>query len=148
MSKTIKQLADELGIDKQRVYRYIKKNHINEVHQKHGVMYYDETAETLIKQAFSENKVHHEAHQNYINETVNESVIELLRNELQAKNEQIEKLQSDIEREREHSREMASKLATLADQAQKLQLVSSSTMIEDKDNPPKKHWWQRKRTQE
>ena len=31
--KTIRQIADELGIDKQKVYRYIRKNHINEAHQ-------------------------------------------------------------------------------------------------------------------
>lgn len=31
--KTIKQISDELGVDKQKVYRYIKKNHIKEVHQ-------------------------------------------------------------------------------------------------------------------
>ena len=39
MAKTMKQIADEIGIDKQRVYRYIKKNHVNVAHQKNGVMY-------------------------------------------------------------------------------------------------------------
>jgi len=36
--KTIKQIADNLGIDKQKVYRYIKKHRINEIDQKtvHG----------------------------------------------------------------------------------------------------------------
>ena len=34
MAKTIKQIADELGLNKQKIYRYIKSNHINEVHQK------------------------------------------------------------------------------------------------------------------
>ena len=48
MAKTIKQMADALGVDKQRVYRYIKKNCISEAHQKNGVMYYDEVVEKRI----------------------------------------------------------------------------------------------------
>ena len=54
VAKTIKEIADELGIDKQKVYRYIKKNHINEAYhevlQKNGVKRYDKAAEYLIKQ--------------------------------------------------------------------------------------------------
>ena len=52
MAKTIKQIADEIGLDKQKVYRFIKKNHINEAHQKNGVMYYDEAVKSHIKSHF------------------------------------------------------------------------------------------------
>lgn len=73
--KTIREIANELGVDKQKVYRFIKQNHINEAHhealQRSGVKYYDEAAETLIKQGFSDetasSEAHHEAHQNRIN---------------------------------------------------------------------------------
>lgn len=51
MEKTIKQISDEIGVDKQKVYRYIKKNHINESHQENGVMYYDQNAQNIIKKA-------------------------------------------------------------------------------------------------
>lgn len=76
--KTIREIANELGVDKQKVYRFIKQNHINEAHhealQRSGVKYYDEAAETLIKQGFSDetasSEAHHEAHQNRINEAV------------------------------------------------------------------------------
>ena len=61
MAKTIKQMADALGVDKQRVYRYIKKNCISEAHQKNGVMYYDEVVEKRIKQAFSQNEPYQES---------------------------------------------------------------------------------------
>lgn len=54
MAKTIRQIADELGVSKQRVYRFIKQNCINEAHQRNGVMYYDDAAETRIKQGFFE----------------------------------------------------------------------------------------------
>lgn len=68
--KTIREIANELGVDKQKVYRFIKQNHINEAHhealQRSGVKYYDEAAETLIKQGFSDetasSEAHHEAH--------------------------------------------------------------------------------------
>lgn len=47
--KTIREIANELGVDKQKVYRFIKQNHINEAHhealQRSGVKYYDEAAE-------------------------------------------------------------------------------------------------------
>ena len=108
MAKTIKEIADELGIDKQRVYRYIKKNHINEVlHealQKNGVKQYDEAAEKLIKQGFSEesasNEALHEVHQKHINDavfdTVSETLIDMLRKELEIKNEQIRDLNARL----------------------------------------------------
>lgn len=163
MSKTIKQIADELGVSRQAVHQKIKRNEDLSTRLQaftstvDGVVYISVDGENLIKSAFDKN----ERQQSGVNVdrdklTVGlQSIIDILQKEietfklqLEQKNEMICTLQSDLEREREHSREMASKLATLADQAQKLQLVSSSTMIEDKDNPPKKHWWQRKRTQE
>ena len=78
MPKTIKQIADELGLNKQKIYRYIKNNHINEAHQKNGMMYYDDVAEIIIKQAFLKNSVSDESHQNHINEAVNDVVIDVL----------------------------------------------------------------------
>ena len=92
--KTIREIANELGVDKQKVYRFIKQNHINEAHhealQRSGVKYYDEAAETLIKQGFSDetasSEAHHEAHQNRINEAVFDAVIEMLQKELEIKN--------------------------------------------------------------
>jgi predicted DNA-binding transcriptional regulator YafY len=127
MAKTTKQIADEMGVSKQKVYRYIKKNCICEAHQENGVMYYDETAETLIKQGFSENEAHHEAHHEAHQNHINEAVIELLRNELQAKNEQIGKLQK------------------LLDQEQQLRMVSEQKLLllEEKQEEPestKKRW--------
>ncbi|MCM1330718.1 MAG: helix-turn-helix domain-containing protein, partial [Ruminococcus sp.] len=97
MSKTIKQIADELGVSKQRVYRYIKSNHINEVHQERGVMYYDETAETAIKSAFSQNNTSNETHHNHINDTTLETVIDVLKCQLEVKDKQIEQLQRTVE---------------------------------------------------
>jgi len=98
--KTIKQMADDIGIDKQRVYRYIKKHHINEAHHDVGVMYFDEAVEVVIKSAFIKNTVsseaHHEAHQTTSNDTVVDAVLLMLREELEAKNKLIEELSATI----------------------------------------------------
>lgn len=133
MNKTIKQIADELQVDKQKVYRYIKSHHINEAHreahQKNNVKYYDEAAQTQIRKAFetkstskrstskSTSKVHHEA----VNEALNDT-IKLLQNELAMKNQQIENLH------------------TLLDQEQKLRLVAEEKVlkIEEKSEPKKR----------
>ena len=100
MAKTIKEIADEIGVDKQKVYRFIKQNHINEaLHEalrRNGVKYYDEAAEALIKQGLlgdtASSEAHREAHQNRINEAVFDAVIEMLQKELEIKNEQIREL--------------------------------------------------------
>ena len=108
VAKTIKEIADELGVDKQKVYRYIKKKHISEAHhealQKNSVKRYDEAAEILIKQGFFDESVSsealHEVHQKHINEavcdTVSEALIDMLRKELEIKNEQIRELNARL----------------------------------------------------
>jgi predicted transcriptional regulator YheO len=90
--KTVKQIADMLGIDKQRIYRYIRKNRISESHHETGVIHYDEAVETAIIQHFSRNTVSSETHQTVSNDTVvvsNDTVIATLRSELDAKNQLI-----------------------------------------------------------
>ena len=82
-------MADALGVDKQRVYRYIKKNCISEAHQKNGVMYYDEVVESGIKQAFSQNEPHQASASNdtVIDVLVKQS--EMLQKELEIKNSEL-----------------------------------------------------------
>ena len=60
--KTLKQIANALGIDKQKVYRYVKKHNIKEAHQDASISYYDESAEAQINKYFSERSVPNEAH--------------------------------------------------------------------------------------
>lgn len=65
---TLKEIADELKIDKQKVYRFVLRNHISEVHHevlhdvlhidansgKNSVKYYNETAKKQIVQGMVE----------------------------------------------------------------------------------------------
>lgn len=101
LGKTIKQIADELGVDKQRVYRYIKKNHISEAHHERDTKYYDEAAETLISQHFSNcsasDEAHHDSHQTASSDTVVDTVIAMLQGELSIKNKQIAELTAALE---------------------------------------------------
>ena len=160
MEKTLKQIADELGIDKQRLYRFVKKNHISEAHheahQKNAVKQYDEAAQSLILSRFSGSEVHHEAHheahQNRIKsdtvDTVNDTLIEMLKTELEIKNRQIDELNARLA---ETSAALVSAQQT-AQAAQALhagtikQLSCSADLAEEQQKSEvkkKKRWWQR-----
>lgn len=119
--KTIKQMAAALGVDKQRVYRYIRKNRISETHQSNGVMYYDETAEMAITQHFSDvdhiNESHHKSHQTA---SIN-TVIDILKMELDMKNAQIKDLN-------ERLAETTAALVAAQQSAQAAQLLHAGTM--------------------
>jgi hypothetical protein len=103
--KTIKQMADELGIDKQRVYRYVKANHISDVHHdvhhERGVMRFADVVETAVKRHFAReivsSDVHRDVHQTTSNDTVSDTVVAALKHELDAKNAQLEVKDNQIE---------------------------------------------------
>lgn len=132
--KTTKQIADELKIDKQKVYRYIKKNHIKEAHQKKGVMYYDEATEKAIKQAFSKNEVHHESASNEVVIDVLLKQSEMLQKELEIKNRQIEELN-----------ERLAESQKLLNQQQQLNAIAEQKilLLEEKteSSEDEKKWW-------
>lgn len=100
--KTVKEIADELGVDKQKVYRIIKKNRFNETVQDGQVKRFDEAVQSFVKSELFHGKPHqnhfNEPHQNRINEAVSEAVLALLKSELEAKNELIKAQQKTIER--------------------------------------------------
>ena len=129
MPKTIKEIADELGVEKQKVYRYIKQHRISEVrhealheaHQRSGTKYYDEAAETLIKQGLSSQTASSEAHHEVHHEAVNEAVIDMLRQELEIKNEQIRELNARLA-------EVSSALVTAQQTAQAAQALHAGTI--------------------
>lgn len=144
MAKTMKQIADEIGIDKQRVYRYIKKNHINEAHQKNGVMYYNETAESLIKQEFSGKEVHQGSASNDAVIDVLLKQSEMLKKELEAKDKQIESLHKSLESTTEalasaqENLKAAQLLQANAEQRVKLLEQAEESATEETGKKP---WW-------
>lgn len=164
MAKTIKQIADEIGVSKQAVQKRMSREPLCTSIQPYistvgGVKYIAVVGENLIKSAFSkDNRQPSVDNLSIDNNTVDVVVdvlksqietqkiaLETLQAQLEVKDKQIEQLRSELAAERQHSRDQSDKLAVIADQAQKLQLaqMSTSEMIEDKQEP-KRHWWQRK----
>ena len=106
--KTIRQIADEIGVSKQAVYkRYKGKLHTvcaPYAHTEQGVLYLSEQAETLIKQDFLQNDCSNGAHtERSIGAVLEQSqeagvvavlqaTIDTLQGQLEVKDRQIEKL--------------------------------------------------------
>lgn len=136
MAKTIKQIADELNVNKQRVYRYIKKNHITEAHQKNGVMYYDENAQKQITSYFRRVELENITSEKSLASASFDVILkqsEMLKNELEAKNEQIAQLQKLLDQQQQLN----------AMTAQKLEMLEQKEAAEVL--PPEnkeKLWWQ------
>lgn len=157
MSKTIKQIAAELGVSKQAVVYRLKKLEATTGHgilavKENGVLVVSLAAETLIKSAFTENdhqkESPKEAPKNRTTDSdllaVLQQTIDTLQRQLDTKDRQIEALQSALNDERLHSKEQADKMAVLADTAQRLhagtikQLGEGGGISEEKTS-----WWRR-----
>lgn len=127
MNKSMKQIADELGIDKQKVYRFINNNSIKEVAQEGQTRLYDETAQSRISERFkqsetvskSSSQVFHtvliDTLKKQIESLENDKVV--LQNQLEVKDKQIDALNETIKAQaqsinaREHN-ELAETLET------------------------------------
>lgn len=83
--KTIKQIADELGVNKQKVYRFIVKNHITASSEVKQSKLYDEAAERLIKSHFDRITTSCERSSEPHQKSGNEMLLEQLIKELEVK---------------------------------------------------------------
>ena len=157
--KTIKQIANEIGVSKQRVYRFIKDNCIkdcindahHEAHQKHITKYYDDAAQTLIKSHFLKfdahqngNDVHHDVHHEAHHDTpktaspdtrdaVIDTLVSMLKHELEIKNKQIEELTAIVRTQAESINTDRNKV--LADT-----LIDGQKVIADKEVRNRRSW--------
>jgi predicted ArsR family transcriptional regulator len=108
MAKSIKQIADELGVTKTAVRKKIENLGLWSNLEKNGNQFtLDESQEKLVKLAFSENKK--ETNSEKEMKTVT-ALVSMLKTELEAKNEQIESL------------------TRLLDQQQKLQAITQQRL--------------------
>jgi len=123
--KTIKQIADDIGVSKQKVYRYIRANKIKETNRlqvhngkrKHETLYYDESLEAQIKSHFdvgvmqcdavvdvestsndaaSDAKTTSHDAGMMQHDAIVDAVINMLKQELEIKNKQIDDLSSAL----------------------------------------------------
>lgn len=102
--KTIRQIADEIGVSKQAVYKRYK----GKLHTEQGVLYLSEQAETLIKQDFLKddrsNGAHTERSIGAVPEqsqeagvvAVLQATIDMLQGQLAVKDRQIEELNARL----------------------------------------------------
>lgn len=151
--KTIKQIADTLGIDKQKVYRYIKKHHINEAHQIASTMYYDEAVETQVYRHFFNITASLEAHQSTSevlqsasSEAVTLELISMLKNELSEKNKLIDEQQQTIKELNETIKIQAQSINAahhneLAETV--LQALPDNSLADRNEDKNKKGFWRR-----
>lgn len=127
MEKTIKQIADSLNLDKQKVYRFIKKNNISESHQKNGTKYYNDSSQTLIFKHFKKENTSKKSHQSASFDTV----ISILQEELNVKNKQIEELQNLLNQQQQLQLMEQKKMHLLLDEAKKAVDEQKATKIEN-----------------
>ena len=102
MEKSIKEIATELQVDKQKIYRFIKSNSISAVNQntskRNSVKYYDEQAINLIRAHFLNRKdegLNHNINQSTSHSTSYDVLlkqIEVLQKQLEIKDKQISEL--------------------------------------------------------
>ena len=123
-SYSIKDMADILGVSKQRVYRCIRANHIKETHtdivKGNSVLKYNKQVLEQIKELLEDSAtISDEAHQKHSSDIVNEIVYETLVEQLKIKDKQIEELN---ERLAEANRNL--------DNAQKLHAIDKQKLLE------------------
>lgn len=141
MAKTIKQIADEIGVSKQTVYkRYKGKLHTvcaPYAHTEQGVLYIEEQGETIIKQDFLQKEcsigAHTYAHTERSNGAVLEqpenagviavlqTTIDTLQGQLEIKDKQIEELNARLA-------EVSSALVAAQQTAQAAQALHAGTI--------------------
>lgn len=139
--KTIKQIADELGVSKTAVRKKIENLGLQSSLRKNGNQFaIDEQQEALIKQAFSEKsqteienqtqtKSQTENHEVSDLVSVLQTTISVLKAELEAKDRQIEKLQMLLDQEQQLHALTAQQIKELPEQ-------------KEPDMTEEKKWWQ------
>jgi len=146
--KTIKQIADEIGVSKQAVFYRIKKPPLSNILQYlmtnvDGVLTVSHEGETLIKEAFlfETVKAFDDKQPSKHLTVVDGEIIKLLqenltffKEQLQEKDLQLLNKDAELVIERQHSRELAEKITQLADTSQQLQkgqMIQYQQLIED-----------------
>ncbi len=123
-SYSIKDMADILGVSKQKVYRCIRANHIKETHtdtvKGNSVLKYDKQVLEQIKELLEDSAaISDEAHQKHSSDIVNDILYETLVEQLKIKDKQVKELN---ERLAEANRNL--------DQAQKLHAIDKQKLLE------------------
>lgn len=135
MSKTVKQIADELGVSKQAVHQKRKSKELSTALQPFtstvdGVVYISVDGENLIKQAFLKND--RKQVDGKLSSTVDGSFTHPEDSEIVFLRGQVEKLQAELEKEREHNREKDKQLLDTLNKLAESQAALAAGQAADK----------------
>lgn len=156
MGKTIRDIANELGVSKQAVFKKVDKlglrQQLTKVDNQFTV---DENQEKLIKYEFEKKNATQKASTTPSTETTTETttslhqvdtLIDMLREELANKNRELEIKNKQIA----DLNERLAESQRLIDQQQKLHAVTEQKLLalEEAPKEEKRHWWQPKKKTE
>lgn len=135
-----KQIADKLGVPKQKIYRCIKLNHIKEAHTEtvkgNTVLMYDKQAieqiESILQGGASTSS---EVHQKAVNETVLKQ-LDILNEQLKTKDKQIENLTKLLDQEQQLNAMNQQKILALENKLEE----PNETDPKESDEMPKGFW--------
>lgn len=131
MSKTVKQIADELGVTKQAVHQKRKSKELSTALQPFtttvdGVVYISVDGENLIKRAFLKND------RKQVDGSFTPSFTPPEDSEIIFLRGQVEKLQTELEKEREHNREKDKQLLDTLNKLAESQAALAAGQAADK----------------
>ena len=159
---SIKQMADHMGLPKQRVYRCIKANRIVEAHRDtvngNTVLMYSKSdfdrIKTILQKSTASSEAHHEVHREVHHDTDNDALYKALLKQLEIKDKQIAQLQAIIsDNEKKHHEALMQAQKNL-DQAQQLHAVDRQKLLKldakddivsdsERGPEPSKSFWRR-----
>lgn len=100
MDKTVPELAEELDINKLRIYRYIKKNNIKPVRTDKNVQYFNEETSNAILSHFQDvsgSRVSQDTESDTKSDTTENALIELKDNIINRQDREIKQLYKQVE---------------------------------------------------
>ncbi|MDT2806990.1 hypothetical protein [Vagococcus lutrae] len=130
--KTMKEIADTLGVSKSTLFRFLKANSFHETFKKRNTNMYDEITTKAIVESFKKEKNEERFISSRNDETVDEILVESLKEQINL-----------LKKHDEEQKEQIKKLHALLDQQQQLLLYEqqkNTKLLEE--NIENKRWWQ------
>lgn len=126
---TYKQLADELGVSKDKVKYQARKLPPDATEKVDGIVYLTELGADQIRKALGTSSESPVPAAPADMTALLQATLDTLQKQLTEKDALIKQLQGELEKERQHSREQSDKLAVLVDQAQHLQAMQGQKQL-------------------
>ncbi|MDK1727320.1 helix-turn-helix domain-containing protein [Dellaglioa algida] len=134
---SIAELAEITGVNKQQVYRFIKKNHIKTTSKVNQKLLFDDVVKSTIMSAFSDNSTS----KTTLSDTVNDVVL----NQLNIKDQEIARLHTILDQQQKLTLQTNNQIANLQDKLLLLESQSKEKSIDEivskSEKKIKKHWW-------